>query len=72
MRSAAPGRLKGQTVGPEILLPLPADELDAWEGDDADTAQSCQVTERRDDPLATSPVTTSIRVDLRQAASGGP
>ena len=24
-----PGRLADQTVGPEILLPLPADELDA-------------------------------------------
>ena len=27
-----PGRLTGQTVGPEILLPLPSDELDVWEG----------------------------------------
>ena len=27
-----PGRLAGQTVGPEILLPLPSAELDAWDG----------------------------------------
>ena len=27
-----PGRLADQTVGPEILLPLPSAALDAWEG----------------------------------------
>ena len=27
-----PGRLAGQFVGPEILEPLPEEELDAWEG----------------------------------------
>ena len=27
-----PGRLADQTVGPEILLPLPSAELDTWEG----------------------------------------
>lgn len=27
-----PGRLAGEFVGPEILLPLPDDVLDAWEG----------------------------------------
>ena len=26
-----PGRLSDQTVGPEILLPLPPGELDAWD-----------------------------------------
>ncbi len=26
-----PGRLADQSVGPEILLPLPLGELDAWE-----------------------------------------
>ena len=27
-----PGRIADQTVGPEILLPLPPSELDAWDG----------------------------------------
>ena len=27
-----PGRLAGEYVGPEILLPLPEELLDAWEG----------------------------------------
>lgn len=27
-----PGRLADQAVGPEILLPLPPGELDAWDG----------------------------------------
>ncbi len=27
-----PGRLAGEYVGPEILLPLPEAVLDAWEG----------------------------------------
>ena len=27
-----PGRLVGEYVGPEILLPLPEEVLDAWEG----------------------------------------
>lgn len=26
-----PGRLADQTVGPEIILPLPLSELDAWD-----------------------------------------
>lgn len=27
-----PGRLAGESVGPEILLPLPDEVLNAWEG----------------------------------------